>query len=246
MTHPILKVAGAALLLSLVLGGCTPEDAVQRYCRSDMAPPSLSVTIDMDPLVVDHELDRAQISALLRQGGTPVEGSLAMGSTTASLEQRSSLRFDSRHLLGWSCAKPQATLTLRLTAPVVHIAREFPVNSCRYRTVELHEMMHVQAYEAALARTAAKAKWLFEVRYPQTTLVMGLSEDALQQRAERDLNDWLAPAVSRELALVRERQQAIDSPLEYTRLTLACPEEPLPPPAGQSLGPSEGPAAATR
>lgn len=237
MTRTLLATC-SALLLCLGLWGCSPQSTFDAYCRAELAPSSLRVNIEMDPLQVDHEMSRAQISEALRGDGTPVEGSLAMGSTTASLEQRSSLRFNSRSLLGRACAKPEATLTLRLSRPTVHIAREFPVNSCRYRTVELHEMMHVQAYEAALARTAAKARVLFDVRYPQSTLLSGISEDDLKRRAEQDLNEWLAPAVSRELAQVRERQRAIDSPLEYTRLTLACPEEPLPPPARQLAVPS--------
>ena len=226
-------------LILAALSGCTPKEAFEAYCRSQLAPSELEIETVLDPVVIDNSQTRAQISAGLRETGTSVEGGQAMGSTAASLEQKSSFRMDTLAGPGLVCGRPHAKLTLRMTTPHVLIAKEFAPNSCRYRTVELHEFKHVQAYKDTLFATAKMAEVLFRLRFASDSV--HLENDMAGQYAYSDaeLNRWMVPMISRELERVRPKQRAIDSVEEYTRITNECPEEPLPDRSRDQVGQTE-------
>ncbi len=209
-------------LLLALLSSCSIDDAFESYCHAQLKPTSVQVQTDLVAPKLDHSLSRQEISELLTRGGTPVEGARAMGATTASLQQEVYAQMDTLGVHGLTCGKPQLEVKLRLVEPVVHIAREFPEGSCKYDTVRLHEMRHVQAYEDLLARTTARATARLNHAFPPQNLHRGVNREELQGQLDRYVQDDLAPWLSRELSASRQMQAAIDTEDEYLRLTLAC------------------------
>ena len=209
-------------LLPLLLGACSFDEGFEAYCRAQLNPVDIEVLTEIPTHRVDQSLNRAQISDLLTQGGQLVTDNRALAATRASLEHGVFARHDTLGLRGLACARPSVHVKLRLVDPVVYMASEYPVGTCRYDTVYLHEMRHVQAYEALLRKTAATVREQLDARFPPGYLGRGGSPQELQKDLDEYVEQTLMPGVSRLLSQSHRLQTAIDSEEEYLRLTLAC------------------------
>jgi hypothetical protein len=218
------------LLLSLaLLGGCTPTQIARTYCDSKLtAPPEVEITINVEPYEVHNDKSRVQIGRDLNGSGKAVLEGQAMGATTAAYEQQTMISpGNTVYGPGFVCSAPHIEVNLNVKAPVVDIAAEFEPDSCRFDTVLEHELQHVKAYadHLSVSKVALTAKIL--EHYRLRPYFFANTPADLQRQVIADTQSWLIPAVSAQLALSSIEQRHIDNPVEYLRLTLSCPQEPL-------------------
>lgn len=214
--------AAAPLVLS-ALTSCTPPAAV----------PQVLFEFQHVPAQVTHNLDHAalgQFATSTTFSHHSNEVFLTGGITESNIKTQFNVSF--RHMID---QKTQATclyvdkVTLSLNyAPVVHMASNFPANSCRFRTTWEHELRHVntdlitlnetkgslhQAAQQAVARLGAMGP------HPYGEI------PARQQGVIKYLETALEPTFKSIDALRLQRQQLIDTRQEYMRLSNACPNE---------------------
>jgi hypothetical protein len=130
---------------------------------------------------------------------------------------------------GEMCLWPK-DIELKITYKAdVYIAQDYPQGSCRYNETMQHELRHVQADADTLAefmpriesQLAAEAGSLGE-----SGPVEGGDAESVQNNMMAHV-EQMAQAQIDTLDSVRgQRQQAIDTPAEYERLSRACPEPP--------------------
>lgn len=172
------------------------------------------VLIEHGVLAIDHTKTLAEITQAQAKGGFAAEHGLGLFQNRMKLE----LTFESPET---TLATRRLRLTTRVaTAPIIYIAREFPKDSCSYRAVLEHEMLH-QLYDLEVLRALPD-----EIRAITRLL---FAPDAL---------DWARPL---DLGRARERffrqfkyvydglsarrHQRIDSPEAYRRAGALCAGE---------------------
>lgn len=187
----------------------------------------MSVVVDLPREEIDHSRSRDDITQSLTAGGKAVGERMALGLTSASLEQET--RFSYRKLAwpGGACVQPDIEVSLRLKNPKVEIANELDKESCRYRTVLFHELMHVEVYKTVLEQTRDTIAREFRARYSKERPVVLDNLAQANEWRQQEHGEWLQSLISRQFQRVSTRQTAIDSHAEYMRLTLACQTEPL-------------------
>lgn len=227
-----------ALVFVLLLGlyGCRPAEIALMYCDAQVGAPSVEVSGRMEPAVLFNDKSRAQIEADLAYAGKPVGPGQARGTTTAAYTQQ--IELSAEKLVrgpGFVCTQPRVSLALSVPGPRIDIARELAPGTCRYQSTLEHELQHVAAYEQHLERSRQALTRAILARFA-TGYYFAQDTQALEQQFETDVQSWLAPLISAQLARGQTAQRAIDSPAEYRRLTAACPpdERLLPHGAGAS------------
>lgn len=124
----------------------------------------------------------------------------------------------------WECASPQITLTYGFAPLTVHVAREFPPDTCAYKEIHAHEMRHVEAYQAHLAAIEQDLTATLNRRFAGTSPWRGQAGQ-LARRLQQELDTRWLPYVQREIAKVEAAQALIDTPEEYDRVANACDGE---------------------
>ncbi|MFN4326405.1 MAG: hypothetical protein ACK4FP_11010 [Azonexus sp.] len=124
----------------------------------------------------------------------------------------------------WECGSPQITLTYGLAPLTVHVAREFPPDSCAYKVIHAHEMRHVETYQAHLAAIEPDLTATLNRRFTGGAPWRGPAGQ-LARRLQQELDTRWLPYVQREIAKVEVAQALIDTPEEYDRVANACDGE---------------------
>lgn len=169
------------------------------------------VTIEHGQLRVDHSKSLAEITRAQATGGFPARYGLGLFQN----EMKTELSFEApetaqmtRHL----------NLTTRIvTAPVIYIAREFPENSCAWRVVVDHEMLH-QLFDLEVLRAMPE-----EI---QAISRVVFSPDGLDWSGKLD-RDRARSRFFRQYKYVYDalswpRHQRIDNPDAYRRASALC------------------------
>lgn len=219
------------MLLALGATACAPEKLTQAYCAMKLGEvsPSISVLIEEEPAEVFNFKTRDEISQALVNSGKVVMPGQALGATTARYEQKSTMYSESViNGPSLSCGVAKAEVLLRMPPPAIDVAQEFHPGSCRYEVVLEHEKLHVDAYSRHLQHVKDVITQAFFDRYAETPAIFAKDSSTLDAFFKTESAEWLIPLISAELAKSQIAQQAIDNPTEYHRITVACPDEPLP------------------
>lgn len=191
-----------------------------------LAPPELVAHGIPEAYTVENDRTGEMLAALLTPESPALPGR-TVGLTTARFDQALNYALVGVPGPGFICLQPRVSATLTLKAPRIDVADEFTPGSCRYQEILAHELQHVQAYQAQLKGTTEALKNAFAERYPPGSFIR-LNESAEAPRLqEAELQGWLVPFVTNSLAEVSARHRQIDTLDEYTRLSRACPQEPL-------------------
>jgi hypothetical protein len=210
--------ARSLFLLSVALLCCLLLDA--QFGVHAAAPWQIEnrVAIEHGTVLIDHTKSVKEITAAQTKGG--FKASLGVGLFQNRLKME--LAFDEVSLPG-----RRVFLSTRITtAPVIYIARELPKDSCAYRLVLGHEMLH-QDYDLEVLRTMPD-----EIRRMTRNLVSidelerssGLNQARLKAQFFQQFNHAYQ-------ALGERWHPMIDSPESYRRLGEMCNGE-----VGQLLG----------
>jgi hypothetical protein len=122
---------------------------------------------------------------------------------------------------GRICVRPSIRVSLSATPMTVYVAREVAGDPCREGAVLEHEKKHVAVYESELAAIADETRASLAASYGKRVLHYRDRAEADRETSaalDRDMAKLLAGTAER----VKERQRAVDSPEEYSRVTAAC------------------------
>lgn len=169
------------------------------------------VRVEHGPLRVDHSKSLAEITLAQTKGGIPAKYGLGL--------------FQNEMKTELSIEAPESAPTMRrlnlttriVTAPVIYVAREFPENSCAWRVVVDHEMLH-QLFDLEVLRAMPD-----EIRAISRVV---FAPDALISRGPPDL-ERAKGRFFRQVNHVYEarswpRHQRIDNPDAYRRASALC------------------------
>jgi hypothetical protein len=169
------------------------------------------VRIEHGPLRVDHSKSLAEITLAQTKGGFPAKYGLGLFQN----EMKTELRVEAPETAPTS---RRLNLTTRIvTAPVIYVAREFPKDSCAWRVIVDHEMLH-QLFDLEVLRAMPD-----EIR-AITRLVF--SRDELDGTGKLDLERARSRFFRQYKyvydALSLPRHQRIDNPESYRRASALC------------------------
>jgi len=222
---PNTKSATVILLVSaLLLGGCSPaNDAIFEW-KCDRLPSTAAVVVEFTS--VSYTLDNSlSVSDLTRQFPPTYAGRI-LGITNATLAKV--ISFNNEGVVqagtGRVCLRPQIKINVAFDPMVVHVASDFPLNSCKYQEVFEHEMRHVQAYTEFLPTFAAEMESEFKASMG-TDLQYFASKDESRQSTDTLIETTWMPYLAARMAEVQAAQQSIDTREEYERIARTCPTD---------------------
>ena len=156
---------------------------------------------------------------------------ITSGVTRGKITMETSILFRSQsNMLGRYCLW-QAEVTINVSyRPEVYIAKEYKPGSCRYAQTKVHELRHVEVDKGVMKELLPELKKVVSARAAKIG-TRGPFDDTQREAAKSILLHSMQDAVSAELDRIESvrsmRQQVIDTPAEYTRLSRACPGEPI-------------------
>jgi hypothetical protein len=207
------------LLLSLVSCEKVTDAIFEARCNSSLPPAIVEVSM----LPVKFTLHTNASTADLTQQYPPTHAGIVLGITKANLTQ--DLSFNNTGLIqpgsGRLCTRPHVKVLLSFTPMEVMIASNFPVNSCKYREVYLHEMRHVNTYAEFLPDAAAEVQEHLTEALGDQVYYFNNSEEA-HQTLETLLNSMWMPYLNAKMEQVEHEQDKIDTLEEYDRLAHVC------------------------
>ncbi|WLI90492.1 hypothetical protein Q4S45_05050 [Massilia sp. R2A-15] len=220
----LVRIAVLALLLLLILwliprpSAAAPADPFEQRCERDMRP-TIVVRTHAPDFVVHNSLSSR---VLTNKGAYTSAGEAMMGMTSSST--RAEIYVDGPALVdvasGRECIAPRIDVELSYHPLDVYVAREFHPMSCSYRAVFEHEMQHVKIYADNLPRIERRVREELRQRYEARPLLAPLHQglDMLQGQ----IDNWLRPLITAELAKVEVEQRALDTRAETERLSHSC------------------------
>ncbi len=169
------------------------------------------VEIEHGALRIDHTKSVREITQAQSKGGFPAKHGLGLFQNQIKTElaiEAPETVLETRRL----------NMTTRIvTAPVIYVASEFPENTCAYRLVLDHEMLH-QYFDLEVLRAMSK-----EI---QAISRVVFSPDALEWTRTLDLNRartrFFQQYNYHYEARSFPRHQRIDNPESYRRLSTLC------------------------
>ena len=124
---------------------------------------------------------------------------------------------------GEECLLPQLTVHLSYAPIAIYVGSEFAPGSCAYREILAHEMRHLNAYVDYLPKVESRVRATLGRRFDARP-VYAPQGQALP-RVQQELDSRWMPFIKGEMAKARALQAAIDSPVEYARLSKVCQGE---------------------
>lgn len=220
MIFPPLHPATAVVLAGLL--ACDPQPV-----------PEIQVNYAEKPPVFFNSHSTVQLRALAPTLGTVnlADFPITTGVTRGKITMETSILFRSKsNLLGRYCLW-QAEVAINVSyRPEVYIAKEYRPGSCRYAQTKLHELRHVEVDKSVMKELLPRLKKVAAARAAKIG-TRGPFDETQREAAKSILLHSMQEAVSGELDRIESvrhmRQQLIDTPAEYTRLSLACPGEPI-------------------
>jgi hypothetical protein len=215
------------LTLSLFLAAA-PAMALQANGCPDFAPP----VVNVNQLSVAPRLNDTFDLAGLRQLATENKKEFSstrhetpVGLTSASLKLDSHFEISVRTTQGdpLVCAQISAlNLDFGFDDTTVYLARELPNGSCSYQTVLDHERRHIAVDQGIVAEAAPQMAALLGQAIAQIGVIRASSGATAEKQINALINQYLHD-LGTSLSVIRQkRQEIIDAPEEYERLSGAC------------------------
>ena len=213
-------------------------------CTKD--PAEIRIYAKIDPPVTDLSKTEAQLDAMKTD---PIAGSPRFthvgGLTVGSISVDSEIRIaNTRFGDGQICAWPSVVTITLGTKPTVYVAVDY--SKCRIEGALAHEMQHVAIDRDIINRHSADFRRQISAMVDAIGVVGPAPDTALssiRHRIEDKINAAIAVAVDDLNDDRATRQSQLDSPAEYQRLSLLCPQIDLQPRSRLS-GPKSTPPAA--
>lgn len=210
-------ISMALICLVLPTSGCAPP-AQATPCPSFA---QVRVSVSESSPRVDLTLGRAQITEMLRSKSSHLQDLQGLGVTLSSFSHNSQI-----NMRQGACPVAQAEVELKMPVTTVYVANEFRPGTCKYNAVLDHEMHHVAINHEGLKWMRLRTEGFLNRELP--ALFQGLATDVdIQKTSERFIDEKLAPFLSNEFAKLQARQDALDTPEEYARLSFVCEKQPL-------------------
>jgi len=219
----------ALVCAAAVIGGCdSAKSAAARAglsgfeARCEASLPAARIEVVTIPVVyrTDRTLSWRELTSM---SGDDTSELRAVGLTTAQIGHNASVESTGieNERDGRVCVRPSIGVELSATPMTVYIGREIAGDSCRDAAALEHELKHVAIYKDELARIAVDARKQLEGAYDNRILYY-----RSRAEAERGIHAALAaelkPMLEDSGRRIKERQQAIDTPAEYARVSAAC------------------------
>lgn len=219
MNRPPLRSGPFAALLGTVLAGPCLADTC-----ADLPPPSVRVE-RLEPQVelnTDYSVKTLNnLGAAVARPGHQVLG-LTRSQVSATLNVQAPTVYDAAWR--WECASPQIVLRYGFSPITVYVASEIPRDSCAYREIHAHEMLHVRAYREHVASIEKTLTDALTTRFADNGPWRGQAGQVIP-RLRRELDQRWLPMIRREIKRGEAAQALIDSPEEYQRVANACDGE---------------------
>lgn len=220
MSLVLQVLLGWALLVSA--GSCAARTAFQQRCEEAAGRAGATFSSRDSGYRVDNTLSWRSLNQLKR---VAVRNGLVLGLTRA--ESRVAIKVDGV-LLDESggpneCVMPQIDVTLYYPPIVIYVGSEFAPDTCSYREILAHEMRHLNTYLDFLPKVEERIRTRLAKRFSGKPLYARRGQARSLLQAEIDGN-WM-PYIKAEMMRVERVQAAIDSPLEYARLSKVCQGE---------------------
>lgn len=139
---------------------------------------------------------------------------------------RTESRFEISQQGGRACLRLRQVAVELYARPAIHIASNFHRTSCEYNAVMAHERKHVSALLKFVREYSPKAHYEIARIVESTRTAYGplpaAQAEALQQRIQAELGAKIHAYSDRIMPVLRQRQQAIDTPQEYARVAAQC------------------------
>jgi len=218
-----------SVTLALLMGGCdsvtstaakyNPFVSFEARCAS-LPPARIEVRQGAIDILIDDQLPYRQLTRL---GEDNPATHRTLGLTKADFRQEA--RIETTGLSdssgGRSCARPQIVLELTMAPMTVYVASELADNACGHSAVLEHEMKHVAAFREHLAATART----LDAEVPQLfgqQIIFARDASALEAQIRQVLQTYLHEFTARNAVQLKDRQAAVDSVEEYSRINDAC------------------------
>lgn len=190
--------------------------------------PSEAATVQVTPVTGEIQLDRSKSThdlTHMQAGGAIRDGHHVngLGGGSIGLEGRASFKILQRGQR--ACIWLQSINARFFAYPSIHIARNFPRGSCEYSAVLEHEMKHVDAlidfhteYTGIFERELQLIAKRIYPKGPIPAAHIENTQDQMNDRISREIKSFN----DRILPILEQRQNAIDTPEEYARVTAQC------------------------
>ncbi len=133
--------------------------------------------------------------------------------------------YTARSRKGKACVHLSGLEVLFWAKPMVMIASNFEEGSCEYREVLAHEQKHIRALRYFVREYAPKLKSEVKDIMDTSKTRMVVSENNVE-KAQTNMQDAIIARLRSYqngiMPILQERQQAIDSPEEYERVSKQC------------------------
>lgn len=186
---------------------------------------SLRKVFDEPTLNAGHSLE--SVRALARDRGAThgaAQTPLGLARSTLGSELRFEIRlvrYDTRPPV--FCGAPATvSVTIGFRQSDIVIAREITADPCLYDEVLRHERRHVETDRAVLDEHAPRIERLLREAARRIGVIRTGAEQTIGRRIDMELSAALKEGMSELRADRTRRQQAIDSPEEYARVSNSC------------------------
>jgi hypothetical protein len=228
-TTRVPPIASRALVvLALCIAGPIVPAAQAAPCDTLPTPEITLAPVFATP-AIDTSHDLAGLLALSR-GGVSRHGEI--GPLLGLTQVKPSGRFDdiaydtvpaeARPGAGFCGVIKQIRLRLGFDEIVIHIAREVTDDRCLYDQVRQHEERHVQVDREVLAQYGPRIAINIRAQILAPGPMRGANPDAVGLEIQRRVEAALAVEFNAFMHEMRRRQQFVDRPAEYRRLSEAC------------------------
>ena len=219
----------ALVCAAAVIGGCdSAKSAAARAglsgfeARCEASLPAARIEVVTIPVVyrTNRTLSWRELTSMSGDGASELR---AVGLTTAQIGHNASVESTGieNERDGRICVRPSIRVELSATPMTVYIGREIAGDPCRDAAALEHELKHVAVYKDELARIAVDARKQLAGAYDNRILYY-----RNRAEAERGIHAALAaelkPMLEDSGRRIKERQQAIDTPAEYARVSATC------------------------
>jgi hypothetical protein len=199
LPHPPVLLLAAVLLLAGAADARAAWEVINR------------VVIQHGPLVIDHGRGIAEITQAQKQGGFRAEIGLGL------FQNRIKTELEVGPLRSGPGGGRLAMTTRISTAPVIYIARELPKDSCAYKAVLGHELLHQKFDLEVLRALPDQVRRLGQEVFPPDEFQRGGRID--MERAKQRFLGQLGYVYD---SLGFPLHGAIDNPDSYGQLSRAC------------------------
>jgi hypothetical protein len=214
--RPVHALVATLLLPCMAQAGI--DNSFEARCEREMKP-----VLEVRAHEASFDLSNAISSRVLNTRLTHASASqLALGMTAGT--HRTEITLDGPGLRDQDgkreCMSPRIYVDLSYNPLQVFVAREFHQQSCAYRTVYAHEMLHVKLYRDNLPLIGRRVRAALEQRYGAHPIYLAAGAGLAQ--LEDDVDTWLRPLIRAELDALERQQALLDTPDESFRLSHSC------------------------